>query len=175
MMPWPAGRAYDRGAAARTGGPAVTLSLFLILKLVHILAAVTALGANLTYPFWLRRAAGDRQQTLDAIDGIARLDSRIANPAYIVVFLAGITMVATGAYSFQTFWIAAAIVLFILVAVLGIALYAPAVRRQRALAESSFGSADYAAAERRQNLIGLLVTGLVVVIVFLMVVKPTLS
>lgn len=151
------------------------MSLFLLLKVVHILAAITALGANLTYPFWLRRAAGDRARTLDAIDAIGQLDRRIANPAYVLAFLTGAGMVLTGAYTFGTFWIEAAIVLFVLVALLGITVYAPAVRRQRAEAEHDIASPAYAAAERRQTLIGLVVTVMAIAIVVLMATKPTLG
>ncbi len=151
------------------------MSLFVVLKIVHILAAITALGANLTYPFPLRRASGDRDRTIETIDSISRLDTRVANPAYGVAFVAGVGMVLTGAYSFTTFWIAAAIVLFVIVAVLGVVAYTPAVRRQRSAAEAGFGSPAYKAAESRQNVIGLVVTLLVVVIVILMVAKPTLG
>ncbi len=31
------------------------MSLFLILRFVHIAAAIVAVGANVTYAFWLRR------------------------------------------------------------------------------------------------------------------------
>jgi uncharacterized membrane protein len=150
------------------------VNAFLILKVIHILAAIIALGANLTYPFWLRRAGNDRDRIVDALDGIRKLDSRVANPAYIVVFIVGLLLVLTGSYSFTTFWIAAAIVLFIVVAVLGATLYSPALRRQEEEAREDITSPAYAAAARRQNAIGGVVIVLVVVIVFLMVVKPTL-
>jgi uncharacterized membrane protein len=150
------------------------MSLFLILKVVHIIAAITALGANVTYPFWLRRAGNDRDRVLDALDGIRQLDRRVANPAYIVVFVVGILLVITGSYSFGTFWISAAIVLFIIVAILGATLYSPALRRQEAEARADITSPAYAAAARRQNIVGGIVTLLVVVIVILMVAKPTL-
>jgi uncharacterized membrane protein len=150
------------------------MSLFLILKVIHVLAAITALGTNITYPFWLRRAGNDQARVLDALDGIRRLDARVANPAYIVAFLVGFLLVLTGGYSFGTLWISAAIVLFIVVAILGATLYAPALRRQEAEARIDVNSPAYAAAARRQNLIGGIVTLLVVVIVILMVMKPTL-
>ena len=151
----------------------MALSLFVLLKIAHILAAITALGASLTYPFWLRRAGHDRERVLDAIDGIASLDRRVANPAYTVAFLTGTAMILTGVYSFSTFWVAAAIVLFVIVAVLGITVYAPVVRRLRAEAERDVHSPAYAAIERRQRAMGVLVTILVVAIVVLMVAKPT--
>jgi uncharacterized membrane protein len=150
------------------------MSIYLILKVIHILAAITALGANLTYPFWLRRAGNDRDRVLDALDGIRRLDSRVANPAYIVVFVVGVFLVLTGNLSFGTFWISASIVLFIVIAVLGATLYGPALKRQEAEARADITGPAYAAAARRQNVIGAVLIVLAVTIVFLMVTKPTL-
>jgi uncharacterized membrane protein len=151
------------------------MSLFVVLKLVHVLAAITAVGANLTYPFWLRRAAGNRERVLDTIDAIVLLDSRVANVAYGVAFATGAAMVLTGAYSFETFWVAAAIVLFILVTILGIAVYAPVIRRLRAAAERDITSAEYAALDRRQTQLGLIALAIALAIVTLMVTKPTLG
>ncbi|MEW6224471.1 MAG: DUF2269 family protein [Chloroflexota bacterium] len=145
-----------------------------ILKLVHVVSVVIALGANLTYAFWLSRAGLDRERLVFVIDGIRRLDRRVANPAYIVTLLAGVGMVLTGPFRFEALWISAAIALYVLVAVLGITLYAPALRRQLALATVDPGTSGYAAAARRAQAIGLLVTGLVLVIVALMILKPTI-
>ena len=144
-----------------------------LLKLVHVLAVVVALGANFTYAFWLAQAGRDRDRLLFVIASIRRLDRRVANPAYLVVFLAGAGMVLTGPFTFQAFWVAAAIVLYVLVAILGITVYAPAVRRQLALAREDPATHAYDAAARRARLIGLGVTAIVVVIVALMVLKPT--
>lgn len=90
-----------------------------ILKLVHILSVIVALGANLTYACWLARAGRDPDRLVFVIESIGRLDRRIANPAYIVAFLAGAGIVLTGPFSFGTLWVGAAIVLYVLVALLG--------------------------------------------------------
>ncbi|MER3418572.1 MAG: hypothetical protein C4343_05655, partial [Chloroflexota bacterium] len=97
------------------------VSLLLVLKAVHVLSAIVAVGANVTYGFWLRLAGRDRERLLFAIQGVRWLDRRLANPMYGVVFVTGVLMVLAGAYSFETGWIAASIVLYVLVAVLGIA------------------------------------------------------
>jgi hypothetical protein len=55
---------------------------------------------------------------------------------------------------------------------LGIFVYAPALRRQEAEARADISSPAYAAAARRQTLLGALLTLLAVVIVILMVTKP---
>ncbi len=111
---------------------------------------------------------------LDALEGVTKLDSRVANPAYIVLLLSGLAMIFTTNIPLTTFWIAAAIVLYIIVAVIGIVLYAPALRRQRAEAARDPNSAEYARAATRSNALGLLTVAAVGVILFLMVFKPTL-
>ena len=148
------------------------MSLFLALKVIHVLAAITAVGANVTYAFWLCRAGTDRDRLLFSIDGVRRMDRVIANPAYILLLVTGVLMVLTGAYSFETGWIAAAIVLYIVTAIVGITLFAPALRRQQAEAERDPTSPAYAAAANRSNLFGVLTVVIVIVIVYLMVAKP---
>jgi uncharacterized membrane protein len=148
------------------------VTLVLLLKLVHILAAIVAVGSNVTYAFWLARAGRDRDKLLFTIEGIQRLDSRIANPAYVLVLLTGLGMVALGAFSFTTGWILAAIVLYIALVVIGIAFFAPAVKRQLEEAQRDPTSSAYTAAANRSNAFGIGTLVVVLVIVFLMVTKP---
>jgi uncharacterized membrane protein len=148
------------------------MSLVTLLKFVHVVAAIVAVGANLTYAAWMSRAGGDRDRLVWTIRTIHWLDMRIANPAYGVLLVTGVLMVLGGLYTFETRWLATAIVLYVIVAIVGIALYAPAIRRQLAAAEADPTSAAYAAAARRSNLLGVLTIAVVLVIVFLMVVKP---
>ena len=148
------------------------MTLFLLLKVVHVLAAIVAVGANVTYAFWLSWAGRDRERLIWSIEGVRRLDRKFANPGYIVVLITGISMVITGGYRFAQGWISAAIALYILTAIVGIAAFAPAIRRQLAEAEADPGSEAYEAAARRVNLLGGLTTAIVGAIVFLMVTKP---
>jgi len=149
------------------------MQIWLVFKLIHILSVITAVGANLTYMFWYSRAGQTPDKLVWVIDNVRALDRRVANPAYLVAALAGIAMILTGApYNFEMPWIAASIVIYLAIAALGGAVYAPAMRRQAALARTAPTSADYAAAARRSRMLGLLATGLVLVIVCLMVFQP---
>lgn len=148
------------------------MTAFLPLKLVHVASAIVAVGANATYAFWLRRAGHDRDRLVFVIETVHRLDRRVANPAYGLLLLTGIGMVATGAYSFQQGWLATAIVLYVAVAIIGITVYAPAVRLQLAEATSDPSSIAYGVIERRTTLLGLLTLAIVALIVVLMVTKP---
>ncbi len=150
------------------------MSAVLLLKVVHVLAAIVAVGANVTYAFWLRRAGtADRERLVFTIDTIRKLDNMIATPAYVVVLLTGLGMVFLGAFSFSAGWIQVALVLYVAAVIVGAALYGPAIRRQLAAAQADSGSDTYRAAAARSNLLGMVTILIVVVIVVLMVTKPS--
>ena len=148
------------------------VDLYGLLKLVHVFAAIVAVGANVTYAYWLALAGQDRAKLVFAINGIRRLDSRVANPAYIVLALTGVPLVIVGHWSFTAPWIWLSIVLYLATAFIGITLYAPSIRGQLREAEEDPSSDNYAAAARRNNALGLTTLVIVSVIVGLMVLKP---
>ena len=147
---------------------------YLLVKALHVLAAIVAVGANVTYAFWLARAGRDQKKLVFAIDTIRWLDRSIANPGYIALAITGVLLVLTsgGTYSFTTGWIALSIVLYIGVAILGFAAFSPSIRRQLVEAEKDPRSDAYFAAANRSNGFGLLTTAIVLIIVTLMVTKP---
>jgi len=148
---------------------------FLIVRYVHIASAITAVGLNVSYGIWLARAEGSAPNTVFALNGVKFLDSRIANPAYAVLLITGILMVILEPYPIFTPWIDTAVALYAAIAVAGILLYAPLVRRQVALAEAGDVASDaYRRIARRSRTIGLALVALVAVILFLMVFKPGL-
>lgn len=148
------------------------MSLFLALKVVHILAAIVAVGTSVTSTFWIARAGRDRDRLLWALEGVRGFDRRIANPAYVLVLLSGIAMAMTGAYRFEQGWISLAIALFVLIAVFGIVVFRPAARLQRAEAAADPTSVAYARIATRTWWYSWLTTAVVAMIVVLMVTKP---
>ncbi len=149
------------------------MDAYLLVKFVHVVLAILAVGYNLSYAVWRGMARGDRERLRFTLEGIRTLD-RIANAGYGLLLLTGLTLVFMHQIPITTFWVSTAISLYILVAITGAVFYSRVTRRQRALLDS-VGPADpgYAAVERRATLLGVTVTVLVLVIVFLMVVKPT--
>ena len=144
------------------------------LKFIHILAAIVAVGSNITYGVWAARGASDPAHTSFALKGIRFLDNRIANPAYGVLFLSGLIMVFAGSWGFQL-WVIVAIVLFIATAVLGFAIFTPLVRNQLRLVDSGeTASAEFQRLAKRSRTLGPILGILVVVILVMMVFKPTL-
>jgi len=154
-------RQYDRGV------------LFTAFKFVHILLAITAVGFNASYAIWLQRAKRSREHELFALRGVKFLDDRIANPAYGLLLLSGLAMVFVSGLRLTTFWIAAALVLWLIAMVSGFALYTPTLRRQIAALEASGPqSAEYQDLDRRSSIYGIAIAVVVLLILVLMVFKP---
>jgi uncharacterized membrane protein len=146
---------------------------FLIVKYVHILAAIVAVGLNISYAVWIIRAQRDPGHMPFALKGIKFLDDRIANPAYGLLLLTGLLMVFLAGYSITTFWIAAALVLFVVLVVLAVTQYTPTLRDQIRLAEAGdTTSAEFTRLARRSQIVGQALGAIVLVILAMMVFKP---
>lgn len=149
--------------------------LYDTVKWLHILAAITALGANITYGVWMARVARQPDALSFTLRTIKLIDDRLANPAYALSLVTGLLLVWIGPYPLLAPWLAVALVLYASLLLLGILGYSPALRRQVQLAETAGpASADYAAAARRSTLLGIALVVIVVAIEFLMAVKPQL-
>lgn len=146
-----------------------------LLKFVHVLLAIIAIGFNASYGIWLTRASREPQHMGHVLRGIKTLDDRFANPAYVLLLVTGILTALVGNIPFEAFWIAASIVLWVVLVGVGLGVYTPTLRKQIALFEAG-ASADpeFSALQKRGIIVGILLAVIVVVIVFLMVTKPTL-
>ena len=151
------------------------MTVYLWVKFLHVLMAIVAVGFNATYGIWLARAAREPQHELHVLRGIKTLDDRFANPAYILLAVTGIWMVAISFWQLTTFWVLSGLVLWAIVILLGIGLYTPTLRRQiRVLEAEGAQSEEYRWLSRRGTIVGIVLAVLVVIIVALMVLKPTL-
>ena len=146
-----------------------------LLQFLHVLFAIVAVGFNISYSVWLARAARDpTEQRLYVLRGIKVLDDRLANPAYGLLLVTGLWMVAISPLEITTPWILISLILWALVIGLGLFAYTPALRAQaRALESEGPDSETYRRADLRQRVIGIGLSVPVVAIVFLMVTKPT--
>lgn len=147
--------------------------VYLILKWLHILLAIAAIGTNLTYSVWLIRASKRPEVLPFTLRGVKILDDWIANPSYALLLVTGIGLVLIGAWPLTTTWILISLVLYVLAVVMGLVGYTPTLRRQIKLVDGGkYESQEYAALDRRGRILGIVLAVLVVAIVFLMVVKP---
>jgi uncharacterized membrane protein len=151
------------------------MSLYSVLKFFHVLLAIVAVGFNASYGIWLARAAKEPEHTAHVLRGIKVLDDRFANPAYALLLVFGIAMVLEAGIPWSTFWIAASLVIYVVLVLTAVLGYTPTLRRQVELAEAGrVDSAEYRELAKRGGILGGVLGVLVVVIVFFMVTKPTL-
>jgi uncharacterized membrane protein len=149
--------------------------LFSLLKWIHVLSAIVAVGANLTYGIWLGRSAGRTDVLPFTLRTIKLIDDRVANPAYVLLLITGLAMVFVLPLPLSTPWLLTALVLYAMLVLVGLAGYTPTLRRQIQLLESEGSqSPNYQALARRGTTLGVVLGVLAIAIVFLMVVKPGL-
>lgn len=151
------------------------MSLVTALKFIHILAAIVAVGINISYAVWIVRARSAPTHTAFALTGVKFLDDRIANPAYGVLLITGLLMVFLGPYKITALWIDIALVLFAALVVLAIFLYTPTLRAQVKLAEAGdVSSTEFMRLGTKGQIVGQVLGVIVILIVAMMVFKPTL-
>lgn len=149
------------------------LTLFTLIKLVHILLAMIAIGFNASYAIWITRAAREPEHLSHVLRGIKTLDDRFANPAYALLLVTGLAMVWISGLPLTTFWIAAALVLWLVTVVIGLGFYTPTLRRQVAVLETTGPQSEvFQRLSRRSTVVGIITMIPVLLILFLMVVKP---
>jgi hypothetical protein len=73
------------------------MSWYNVLKYGHVLLAMTAVGANLTYGIW-QGAIVSRAPEHEGfvLRGIKFIDDRVANPCYLLLLLTGLSWQAIG-------------------------------------------------------------------------------
>jgi uncharacterized membrane protein len=148
------------------------MNWFLVLKSIHVLSAIIAVGANLTYGVWSVRGQRDPPQLGFALRGIKFIDDRIANPAYGALLISGLLM-ARFYLGFEHAWILTGLAIFAVVAAIAIVLYSPTLARQiQALDGEGIASQAYRDADARARVLGMVMGALVIAAVFVMVFKP---
>ncbi len=151
------------------------MSLYAILKYIHVLSAIVAFGANLTYALWLTRAEKNPEALPFALRTVKIMDDWIANPAYVLLFPTGWWMASLAGWPLTTPWILTALILYAVLSFVGLGVYSPTLKKQIALAESTGpASAEYKKISFRSNAIGIVLNILALSVIYLMVAKPAL-
>jgi uncharacterized membrane protein len=149
--------------------------MYLLIKWLHVLAAIIAVGANATYGIWIARASRTPAMLPFTLRAIKFIDDRMANPSYGVLLLTGFGMAYVVGFSLLTPWILTSLLLYGAMGLVAAFGYTPALKRQiEVLERDGFDSPSYKAVAARGTSIGIILAVLALVIVFLMVVKPRL-
>jgi uncharacterized membrane protein len=148
------------------------MTWYLLLKYIHVLLAITAVGTNVTYAVWNARGAMEKEHLSFALRGVSFLDRRVANPAYGLLLLTGLGLVWVGGWGFKR-WIISALFLFVLLIVVAIGFYSRTMNRQiEALDKEGASSPGYQRLAAQGQRVGIISMVIVLAIVFMMVVKP---
>jgi len=148
------------------------MTWYSLLKFVHVLLAITAVGSNITYAAWNARGAMEPEHLSFALRGIQFLDNRVANPAYGLLLLTGLILVAVGNWGLRG-WIIAALILFAILIIVAVGFYSRLSKRQiEALETAGVSSPVYQQLAGQARLFGILSGAIALIIVFVMVVKP---
>ncbi len=145
-----------------------------ILLTVHILASLVAVGATVSYFFWLRRAVLVPESRSFTLETIRLLEQRLVTPAYIIVLLTGLGLIDRASWGWSTPWLEMSILLFVVLMGL-VGVHARVIKRQIALSEEGAGdSADYDRSHARGRMLMAAKVVVVIALVYLMVFKPPL-
>ena len=154
--------------------------MYLLLKLLHIIAVIAFLGNITTGLFWHAHAARSRDPRLLAftMDGIIRSDRWFTLPGVAVIILSGVAAAVVGDYPLLgTGWIAWTLMLFAVSCIAFVLRVAPLQKQLRELAalgaeSGQFDYAPYAHVARRWELWGAVALLTPVAGLVLMVLKP---
>ena len=151
------------------------ITVYDVIKFLHVLLAIIAVGFNATYGILLGRAAREPEHERHVLGTVKVLDDRFANPAYAGLLITGLLMVAFYWPRLTDFWVSAGVALYAVAVAVGLGVYTPLLRKQLATIEAEGpSSSEYRALSRRGTVIGIFLAIVVVTIVFLMVTKPEL-
>jgi len=148
--------------------------LYDLLQFVHVLSAIVAVGFNASYGIWLATAAKNPDHTAFTLRVIKTLDDKFANPAYVLLLITGLGMVfESGIPLFDMFWLSTSLGIYIALTLIALLAFTPTLRKQVELAEGGrMDDPQFAELAKRNSLLGAVLGVMVVVIVYLMVVKP---
>jgi uncharacterized membrane protein len=149
--------------------------LYGLLKWLHVLAAIVVVGAHASYGVWIVRASSHLEALPFTLRNIKLLDERVVIPAMAAQLVTGLAMALIVRAWLSTPWLLTGLALFVAVVLMHILAYRPVLSRLIELLDrEGIESASYKAAADREMRLGLTMVALMIVIVFLMVVKPGL-
>ena len=153
--------------------------VFQVILAIHILSAVVLIGNLITSAFWKVRA--DKTSNLETIastcQALLRADYMFTIPGIVVLWASGMLLVAfTGWQRFEQLWLGLSFVLLVLTTIIWVVAMLPLQRRMARLAQEGLSQGRleqaYSRASRRWSMFGGIATLLVVIILFLMVLRP---
>ena len=151
---------------------------------LHVAAAVVGLGATFTMALAFPLALRMDPRHLPYVHALSlRISQFFALPALVVILATGFYQVGDGDWELGDLWLSASLAIVVVIAILTVAYFIPADRRLGAMAASEIEAAGpgevtlsdaYQRAAQREGGVGALTGALVVIVIYLMVIKPGL-
>jgi len=156
-----------------------------VLLFLHVGGAIVAFGPSFTFPIIGAMGGKEPQHLNFALRVSERLTARVVIPLAVLQGVTGVLLVWKTGFTFSTLWLGLGGLLYLVALTIAIGVALPTGRKlvmaTAALPAPAPGaqpppgpSPEVAALVRRQRMAGMILGLLIVVIVFLMVVKPTL-
>jgi uncharacterized membrane protein len=149
--------------------------LYTVLKFVHILLAIIAVGFTSTFGLLSVRAAkagGDGREMMFALKAIALMSS-IAHFCFLLLLATGLLMIWEAGFPYSFTWIYLSLILFAVAFLAGSFMMMPSVKRRIAiLGERGPSDPEFIALSERAAKLGPALSLLAIILVWLMVAKP---
>jgi len=151
----------------------IAVSWYLVVKFVHVLVAIVAVGSSAGSSLWLRLAMRSPAHLPFALRTAKFLDEFLTRPGLIVLLITGLWMAASR-WTLALLWIRAALVLVVVVLLVLYVVVGPLMRRLIDVAKSEgLAARNWTSLERLFELGGGASGLIIVVVVWLMVTKPS--
>lgn len=141
------------------------------LLILHILSAMIAVGTNVSYLIWMRRAVVVPESREFTLTTVRILETRLAIPAYVIALATGVGLVLATPYPFNTPWIELSILLWVAIMAIG-GFHARVIKRQLAIADTD--SDAYESGHAKGRALMILLALCAIGTLYLMVAKPAL-
>jgi uncharacterized membrane protein len=149
------------------------MTLYLTVKFVHVLVAIVAVGSSAGSSLWLRLALRSPAHLPFALRTAKFLDEVLTRPGLIVLLVTGLWMAASH-WTLALLWVRSALILVAIVLVLLYLVVGPLLQRLIRVAEvDGVASSRWARIERGFEVAGGASGLIIIVVVWLMVTKPT--
>lgn len=152
--------------------------MFQLMLFLHILGAIIAFGFGFVAPIFGRQLALEPQHGGWYIRTVRRISDYVLIPAAVSMAITGAALVGSGGHRFEEAWLAVAIVIYVIALIAVFAVQRPTLKRLVELTATPPGPGgpdpEIPRLTARMRMTGYGLTLAVVVIVALMVAKPTL-
>jgi hypothetical protein len=147
------------------------LSAFLVVKLLHVLLAIVAVGFTTTFGIIMACAPAERPI---AIGAIARLE-KVSGPAFGGLLITGLLMAWLGNLDWKVLWFASSLALMAVAMVLALGVARPTLAKQVALSKQSPPPVDeLMRLGARSKTVGMILSLISLTLISLMIFKPVL-